>query len=270
MPRGLPNLILPRTDVERYLCVQIEKGKGLYAYELSTNGLCEVEQKYRVWNDDNQGLLKESFDRQEIAEEYDSVRGWEDGGTDDFSRMKNHEEKLREKIRWLEGFLNRLNQYEEVLAQPTNLVQQPVKVSTANGRVFIGHGRSQTWRDLKDFLQDRLRLRYDEFNREPSAGKSTKERLSEMLNNASFAFLVLTAEDEHADKSEHARENVIHEAGLFQGKLGFERAIILLEEGCSEFGNIMGLVQIRFPHGDIPAIFEEIRRVLERESVIPR
>ena len=50
-----------------------------------------------------------------------------------------------------------------------------------------------------------------------------------------MAFLVLTAEDEQTDGTLHARENVIHEAGLFQGRLGFEKAIILLEEGCQEF-----------------------------------
>jgi predicted nucleotide-binding protein len=38
--------------------------------------------------------------------------------------------------------------------------------------------------------------------------------------------------------------NVIHEAGLFQGRLGFERAIILLEDGCEEFSNIQGYGQI--------------------------
>jgi predicted nucleotide-binding protein len=43
--------------------------------------------------------------------------------------------------------------------------------------------------------------------------------------------------------------NVVHEAGLFQGRLGFERAIILLEEGCKSFSNIEGLGQIRFPKG---------------------
>jgi len=31
---------------------------------------------------------------------------------------------------------------------------------------------------------------------------------------------------------------------LFQGRLEFHRAIILLEEGCSEFSNIVGLNQI--------------------------
>ena len=101
-----------------------------------------------------------------------------------------------------------------------------------------------------------------------SAGIPNTERLGQMLDQACMAFLVMTAEDEDAEGKLHARENVIHEAGLFQDRLGFERAIILLEEGCEEFSNIEGLGQIRFPKGNISAIFEEVRRVLEREGII--
>jgi len=36
--------------------------------------------------------------------------------------------------------------------------------------VFIGHGRSGAWRELQDFLQNRLGLQWDEFNRVPVAG----------------------------------------------------------------------------------------------------
>ena len=135
-------------------------------------------------------------------------------------------------------------------------------------RVFIGHGRSPVWRELKDFLSDRLDLPWEEFNRESTAGIATTERLTEMLNAAAFAFLVMTAEDEHADETLHARENVIHEVGLFQGKLGLRRAIILLEEGCSTFSNIHGLTYLSFPRGRISAAFEEVRRVLERERLV--
>lgn len=142
--------------------------------------------------------------------------------------------------------------------------------SLIGNNIFIGHGRSNAWRELKDFLSERLKLNYDEYNREATAGYSRKERLLQMLAGARFAFLVLTAEDEHADREKHARESVIHEVGLFQGKLGFERAIILLEEGCNEFSNIEGLDQIRFPVGDISAKFEEIRRVLEREGIVEK
>ena len=77
----------------------------------------------------------------------------------------------------------------------------------------------------------------------------------------------MTAEDEDSDALHRARQNVVHEVGLFQGKLGTRKAIILIEEGCQEFSNIVGLSQIRFPRGHISAVFEEIRRVLEREGI---
>ena len=134
--------------------------------------------------------------------------------------------------------------------------------------VFIGHGRSSDWRELKDFVQDRLGLPWDEFNRVPVAGVANIARLAEMLDAAAIALLVMTGEDEMADGDVQARMNVVHEAGLFQGRLGFTKAIVLLEQGCEEFSNIQGLGQIRFPKGNVAASFEEVRRVLEREGLI--
>ncbi len=139
---------------------------------------------------------------------------------------------------------------------------------TIGTKVFIGHGRSPVWRELKDFITERLKLPVDEFNRVPIAGMTNIERLSEMLDAATFALLVMTGEDEQPDGKLHARMNVIHEAGLFQGRLGFTRAIVLLEEDCEGFSNIEGLGQIRFPKGNIRQAFEDIREALEREGVL--
>lgn len=136
-----------------------------------------------------------------------------------------------------------------------------------SGRVFIGHGRSPLWLELKEFLESELKLDCDEFNSTPVAGITTTDRLESLLDLTSFAFLIMTAEDELADAQLQARPNVIHEIGLFQGRLGVRRAIILFEEGCSEFSNIVGLAQIRFPKQDISARFEQIRKVLKREGL---
>lgn len=148
------------------------------------------------------------------------------------------------------------------------LAQKQKKSELVGTNVFIGHGRSHDWRLLKDFVKERLNLPHDEFNRVPVAGMSNIARLAEMLDSAAIALLVLTAEDEQADQKLHARMNVIHEVGLFQGRLGFTRAIVLLEEGCEEFSNIQGLGQIRFPKANIAAAFEEVRLVLEREGLV--
>ena len=143
-----------------------------------------------------------------------------------------------------------------------------IKSLNKKDRIFIGHGRSSCWTDLRDFLEKKLNLKWEEFNRVPVAGTNTQERLHEMLGNAGFAFIVMTAEEEEEGEKVGARPNVIHELGLFQGKLGFKRAIVLLEEGCKEFSNIVGLSQIRFPKGDIMAKSEDIRDVLIREGIL--
>lgn len=157
---------------------------------------------------------------------------------------------------------------EKLASHFSRVQRQDSRDARVGTNVFIGHGRSHVWRDLKDFVQDRLRLPYDEFNRVPVAGITNIARLSEMLDAAACAFVIMTAEDEQADGKVQARMNVIHEVGLFQGRLGFTKAIVLLEEGCEEFTNIQGLGQIRFPKSNISAKFEEIRQVLEREGLL--
>ncbi len=154
----------------------------------------------------------------------------------------------------------------------TNITKRPTEpiistMATAK-KVFIGHGKSTVWRDLKDFLQDRLSLKWDEFNRVPTAGSTTIDRLKQMLSEAEFAFIILTAEDETAEGDFRARENAVHELGLFQGSLGFDRAIVLLEEGCNEFSNIHGLTQVRFPENNLMAKSEEIRQLLESKGIV--
>ena len=86
-----------------------------------------------------------------------------------------------------------------------------------------------------------------------------------MVDESSFALLVLTGEDLHVDGELHARNNVIHELGLFQGSLGFRKAIALLEEGVTEFSNILGVNEIRFGKGRIRECFGDVLATINRE-----
>jgi predicted nucleotide-binding protein len=131
--------------------------------------------------------------------------------------------------------------------------------------IFIGHGRSPYWQELRDHLQDQQRLRCVVFESSPHAGHLATGVVTEMVDKASVAFLVHSAEDEQADGSMRARENVVHETGLFQGRLGFERAIILREEGCEDFSNIAGVQEIRFHAGNIRETFGEVVATIRRE-----
>lgn len=131
--------------------------------------------------------------------------------------------------------------------------------------IFVGHGQSQLWRDLKDHLQEKHGHMIEAYETGARAGHSIRDILEEMAAKSSFAILVMTAEDEQADGGHRARQNVIHEAGLFQGRLGFARAIMLLEEGVEEFSNVQGVQYIRFARGNIKETYGEILATLRRE-----
>ena len=68
----------------------------------------------------------------------------------------------------------------------------------------------------------------------------------------------MAGEDEDAEDTLYARENVIHETGLFQGRLGFARAIVLLEENTNEFSNLHGTNQIRYSRGKTKETFGDV------------
>jgi|SRR6056297_112878 len=132
-------------------------------------------------------------------------------------------------------------------------------------KVFIGHGRSALWRDLKDHLHDKHDYDVVAYEIGSRAGHAIRDILEDMLSKSSFAVLVMTAEDQTIDGHFQARQNVIHETGLFQGRLGFSRAIILLEDGAEEFSNIHGIEQIRFSRGNIKETYGEVLATIKRE-----
>lgn len=131
--------------------------------------------------------------------------------------------------------------------------------------VFIGHGRSLQWRDLKDHLHEKHHYKVEAYETGARAGHSIRDILEEMVAKSSFAVLVLTAEDEQTNGGLRARQNVIHEAGLFQGRLGFPRAIMLLEAGVEEFSNVQGVQYIQFSRENIKETFGEVLATLRRE-----
>jgi hypothetical protein len=140
----------------------------------------------------------------------------------------------------------------------------PVSSLIPRPQVFIGYGgRSRAWRDLQDFLT-RLGVAVETFQSETRVGQTITDVLEGMLDRANFAFLVHTAEDDMGDGRMRARENIVHETGLFQGRLGLDRAIIVREEGTEQFSNVHGLQEIRFPSGQIHVAFGEVIEVLRK------
>ncbi len=263
----VPKLRKSRAEATEKIQSRIEIGKELREAQIySEQDFDKLESSTKKWTDYNKTLFKTLFDESPLSLTHGSIMVAVTGQSLN-QELTSHRRNISRWITDLESVYEQLKEYEEL---PNN-TQQPTNQDTMdneNKKIFIGHGGSPMWRELKDFIEDTLKLPCAEFNRISPAGYSTKERLKEMLEVSCMAFLIMTGEDEQADGSLRARENVIHEVGLFQGRLGFKRAIILLEKGCQEFSNIHGLGQIRFSKGNIKESFGEVVEVLKRESII--
>ncbi len=152
---------------------------------------------------------------------------------------------------------------QEIIERNKIAVPEPPKPDRSV-RVFIGHGRAPDWRDLKDHLSDKHDLAIECYETGSRAGHSIRDVLDDMMNASNLAILVHTPEDELADGNYNSRPNVIHETGLFQGKLGFSRAVVLLKNGTQEFTNLSGIQQIRY--ADIKETYGDVLAWIKRET----
>jgi hypothetical protein len=141
----------------------------------------------------------------------------------------------------------------------------PPRPEPIKPRVFLGHGHSGLWRDLKDHLADQQGIDVHAYETGIRAGHLVRDVLDGLLRSSTMALLVLTAEDETAEGEMRARENVVHEVGLFQGRLGWDRAIALVEDGVTPFSNMQGINVIKFGAGNIRETYGDVVATIRRE-----
>lgn len=156
--------------------------------------------------------------------------------------------------------------FDEAVPESRLPVEEQPTWTPPRPKIFIGHGgASQDWLVLQNDLQNVHKLQVESFETGERAGHSIRDVLEGFLDTNNFAILVFSKADEQADGSFRARQNVVHEAGLFQGKLGFQRAIILRDEGVEVFSNVDGVQYISYRTGDILGAVGRIIAVLNRE-----
>lgn len=159
---------------------------------------------------------------------------------------------------------------EELTIEIQKIEPKQEKKSQGTGLIFIGHGHSKVWARLKIHLKEDLNLNALAFEDEARTGETIINILEKFLEEASFAILIMTAEDDTADGNIRARQNVIHEAGLFQGRLGFDKVIILKQEGIEKFSNIDGLQYISFSGDKIEQTFYELDRTFKKFGLMKK
>jgi sugar/nucleoside kinase (ribokinase family) len=129
--------------------------------------------------------------------------------------------------------------------------------------IFISHGKNSEWFAVQRFVEDKFESPVYSFESAPWEGHELSEALSKNLERCSLSVCVLTVEDLTGDGRKFARQNVIHEIGLFQGKHGFDRVVLLVEEGCDFVPQAAVPYTINFPHNRIYSAFYKLAEIIK-------
>jgi len=185
----------------------------------------------------------------------------------DFSMSKEHGDILLD----LENF-GHLARRNGGLQLGGGLLQKWVRdfsdTTSGTPHVFIGHGHNPLWRSVRDLVEKEFGLIPECYEAESRASQSIVPILEKMIERADFAIVVVTGEDKTAEDSMRPRQNVVHEMGLFQGKLGFGKVLLLMQDGVDFPSNLAGMQLIVFKGDDIDSTFLKISAALRRENLL--
>ena len=123
--------------------------------------------------------------------------------------------------------------------------------TTDRKSIFIGHGNDALWMTIQSHLKEKHGLPVRAWESESRINQYPIHVLADMLDEAGFAILILTGEDQSEAGRLRARQNVLHEMGLFQGRLGFSRVIVVRDAQIEVPSNIEGWQSIVIDRNDI-------------------
>lgn len=134
--------------------------------------------------------------------------------------------------------------------------------------VFLVH-HENSYRDVvRRFVEEDCGLSVFELSSSDIASAELRRILSAHIPKCSFAICLLDKNELMVDGRARANQNVVYQAGFFQGRFGFGRVALLAEEGCDGFSNIAGIVRLDFPSAKVDSTFLDLQRMLQREGLI--
>lgn len=111
-------------------------------------------------------------------------------------------------------------------------------------KVFIVHGHDGELKEKVARLLERQGIEPIILSEKASRGKTIIEKFESYAENVAAAICLYTPDDEMADGSKRARQNVVFETGYFYGKIGRENTIIISEDNALSLSDLQGVVYV--------------------------
>jgi predicted nucleotide-binding protein len=252
-----PLLNYPVSIATAKLSERILLGKALIQSTASPGisneaALENIRAKFNIWTEYNEELLRSLFTHPErVLLKYigGPSMGFFAGAPDPLHvRAKELGERIQTRIHRLESVIERLELFPQ---SPHATAPAAVGPVVGTRRVFIVHGHDDAARlALARFLEaTKTNFEIQILNEATNQGRTIIEKLEHEATSATYAVVLLTADDEggprtNGERRPRARQNVILELGYFIGKLNRKSVAILYEEGVELPSDVQGVAYI--------------------------
>jgi len=118
----------------------------------------------------------------------------------------------------LKNLIERIERFVQIIEGAWSTSDRTHKKGSGINKVFIGHGRNPIWRSVHSFIEHELNFGVEAFETQSHISSHIVDALSDFLENCDVAVIVMAGDDYTAGGSVRARQNVVHEIGLFQGR----------------------------------------------------
>lgn len=222
------------------------------------------------WRDYNRTWLDRNLGGEAAAEYRSTSTHWGFGGADNpRTDLRFLRENIESEVSKLQSISDRLDMWSagENLTTSSGALLKPSEDSP----VFIVHG-SDTLRAerVARVVKEATGRETIILREQANLGQTLIEKFERHAAAASYAIVVLTADDEGGRKDQgerrpRGRQNVVFEMGYFFGILGRSRVSVLLRPGVEKPSDMDGIVYIAFSDDDAWKL--ELFRELEHASI---
>jgi predicted nucleotide-binding protein len=134
---------------------------------------------------------------------------------------------------------------------------------------------------VRELIERHLALQVVVYTDSALIGKGPFENLEAMVSQCGYAVIVLTKDDQVIGRTtvsvqedsprgrKRGRQNVIHEIGYCQGRMGVERVLILFEDGVEIPSNIAYLHGQPIKSGNIEDVYRFLAKHLKKKCNNP-
>jgi predicted nucleotide-binding protein with TIR-like domain len=209
-----------------------------------------LERRARQWTDSNRTWLDKALGG-EVAAEYRTASTHHHGfsaSIDPVRTLISLRNAVESEISQLRSIRDRLGMW----ASEPDIVPSSHSSEASDAPIFIVHGRdTKSAESVAHTVGTATGRRTIILRDQPNMGRTLMEKFEQHAIEASYAIIVLTADDKGSLVDEigtrpRGRQNVIFEMGYFYGLIGREHVSVLLQSGIEKPSDMDGIVYITY------------------------